>query len=79
MGNFHLHDLRHFFISLCVMNGIDALTISKWVGHHDKGFLISNTYSHVYEEHERRQADKLVFEPTVIHREPEGKAGKSLL
>jgi len=27
------HDLRHYFISYCVMSGIDYMTIAKWVGH----------------------------------------------
>jgi integrase len=32
---FRFHDSRHFFISMCVMSGIDFMTIAKWVGHQD--------------------------------------------
>ena len=30
---FGFHDLRHYFISYCVMAGIDYMTIAAWVGH----------------------------------------------
>jgi integrase len=40
LPDFQFHDLRHFFISKCVMAGVDYLTIAKWVGHSDGGVLI---------------------------------------
>src|SRR6202011_1853729 len=29
------HDLRHYFCSMCVMAGVDFLTIATWLGHKD--------------------------------------------
>jgi len=31
LPKFNPHDLRHYFISICVMAGIDFLTIAEWV------------------------------------------------
>jgi integrase len=48
---FGFHDLRHYFISYCVMSGIDYMTIAKWVGHQDGGILIGKVYGHLSNEH----------------------------
>ena|SRR5688572_13559881 len=53
------HDLRHYFISSCVMAGVDYLTIAGWVGHRDGGVLIGRVYGHLNNEHVRAQAAKL--------------------
>lgn len=57
--NFGFHDLRHFFISMCVMAGIDFMTIARWVGHRDGGVLIGKVYGHLSNEHPRRMAERL--------------------
>ncbi|MEI6391408.1 MAG: integrase [Verrucomicrobiota bacterium] len=57
------HDCRHFFISMCVMSGIDFMTIARWVGHQDGGILIGKVYGHLSNEHAKRQAQKLDFDP----------------
>ncbi len=54
---FHL--LRHYFISQCVMAGIDYMTIAKWVGHKDGGVLIGKVYGHLNNSHTLAQAQKL--------------------
>jgi integrase len=53
------HDLRHFFASQCVMQGIDYMTIAHWLGHSDGGILVGKTYGHLSDEHKRRMADNL--------------------
>jgi integrase len=58
---FGFHDLRHFFISYCVMSGIDYMTIAKWVGHQDGGILIGKVYGHLSNEHAQRQAQRVSF------------------
>jgi integrase len=58
---FTFHLTRHFFISQCVMLGIDYLTIAKWVGHSDGGILIGKRYGHLNSEHLKKQADKVQF------------------
>ena len=61
MPDFTLHLTRHYFISTCVMAGIDYMTIAKWVGHKDGGVLIGKTYGHLNREHMRKMASKLSF------------------
>jgi integrase len=61
MPDFTLHLTRHYFISTCVMAGIDYMTIAKWVGHRDGGVLIGKTYGHLNREHMQKMAGKLTF------------------
>lgn len=53
------HILRHYFVSQCVMSGIDYMTIARWVGHKDGGMLIGKVYGHLTNEHAQLQASKL--------------------
>ena len=53
------HDLRHYFCSVCVMAGIDFMTIAAWLGHKDGGILVGKVYGHLLDEH-RQKAAKLV-------------------
>lgn len=55
------HDFRHWFISYCVMSGIDFMTIAKWVGHADGGILIGKVYGHLSNAHAQAAAKKIVF------------------
>lgn len=61
MPDFKFHDLRHYFISYCVMSGIDTLTVASWVGHSDGGVLIGQVYGHLNPQHKRDAAAKLQF------------------
>jgi integrase len=61
--DFTCHLCRHFFISMCVMSGIDFMTIARWVGHQDGGVLIGKVYGHLSNEHAKRQAQKVDFGP----------------
>lgn len=66
LPNFNFHDLRHFFISFCVMAGVDYMTIAEWVGHQDGGILIGKVYGHLADEHRKRMAKKVVFGPVAF-------------
>lgn len=66
LPRFSFHDCRHFFISYCVMSGIDFMTIAKWVGHKDGGVLIGKVYGHLADAHMKRQAEKLNFGPVLL-------------
>lgn len=57
------HDLRHYFASICVMNGTDFMTVSAWLGHKDGGVLVGKVYGHLLDEHKRQAAQRLVFAP----------------
>jgi integrase len=60
LPRFKFHSLRHYFISTCVMAGIDLLTIASWVGHGDT-VLIGRVYGHLNDSHKKLEAQKLVF------------------
>ena len=64
MPDFKFHDLRHYFISNCLLSGIDTLTVASWVGH-SGGQLIFSTYGHVNSQHKRDAAAKLQFDVTA--------------
>jgi integrase len=55
------HDLRHFFASQCVMQGVDFMTIAHWLGHRDGGILVGRVYGHLSDSHQRRMANNLVI------------------
>jgi len=61
LPHFSFHHCRHFFASMCVMAGIDYMTIARWLGHSDGGVLIGKIYGHLNAEHTKRQAQKLLF------------------
>jgi integrase len=66
LPKFGFHDCRHYFISMCVMSGIDYMTIARWVGHQDGGVLIGKVYGHLSNEHAQRQAQRLSFGPSSV-------------
>ncbi|HUA64392.1 MAG TPA: tyrosine-type recombinase/integrase [Alphaproteobacteria bacterium] len=66
LPGFGFHDCRHHFISMCVMSGIDYMTIARWAGHQDGGVLIGKVYGHLSNEHTQRQAQRVNFGPVTI-------------
>ncbi len=66
MPNFNFHDCRHHFISLCVMSGVDFMTIAAWVGHRDGGVLIGKVYGHLANEHRKAMGERVNFGPTIL-------------
>jgi integrase len=71
----HLHDLRHYFASQCVMAGIDYMTIAGWLGHSDGGILVGQVYGHLADEHKKRQAKKLTLSGPRITPEQKPETG----
>jgi len=55
------HDLRHLFATVCIENGVDIPTVSKWLGHKDGGALCMKTYGHLRETHSQAQAQRVAF------------------
>lgn len=72
LPRFGFHDCRHYFISMCVMSGIDYMTIARWVGHQDGGILIGKVYGHLSNEHAQRQAQRVNFTPSPLAPAKEG-------
>jgi integrase len=66
MPEFKFHDCRHHFISMCVMSGVDFMTIAAWVGHRDGGVLIGKVYGHLANEHRKAMADRVTFGPVAV-------------
>jgi len=62
------HDMRHLFISSCLMGGTDVGTVAAWVGHVDGGKLIMQTYSHLLDDHLHEQAAKVQVGFSVVPR-----------
>lgn len=60
------HDLRHYFCSVCVMAGIDFMTIAAWLGHKDGGILVGKVYGHLLDEHRSKAAKQVRFGLTVV-------------
>ena len=53
-----IHNLRHYFASVCYSNGIDKKTYSLWMGHAEIGVTM-DTYTHVTPEFEQEQIAKM--------------------
>jgi integrase len=66
MPDFNFHDCRHHFISMCVMSGVDFMTIASWVGHRDGGVLIGKVYGHLANEHRKATAERVNFGPVAM-------------
>jgi integrase len=61
------HHLRHYFCSMCVMAGVDFMTIAAWLGHKDGGILVGKVYGHLLDEHRHRSAQRVSFSgPPVV-------------
>jgi len=58
LPHYRIHDLRHSFISNAILNGIDIVTVSRYVGHSDIEMTL-NRYSHLLKDSERRMIEKL--------------------
>jgi integrase len=50
-----LHALRHTSATLALLNGVDLLEVSRWLGHTDLAFT-ARTYGHVKAEHSAKSA-----------------------
>jgi integrase len=55
------HDLRYFFATVCIENGVDIPLVSRWLGHSDGGALAMKTYGHLRQEHSMASAAKVNF------------------
>lgn len=40
------HDLRHYFASTCLLNGLPILAVSRWLGHASIT-ITADTYGHM--------------------------------
>jgi integrase len=52
------HDLRHTFITRCLENGIQPVSVADWVGHADLR-MIMKIYKHLRRHHLKREINKL--------------------
>lgn len=72
------HDLRHYFCSVCVMAGIDFMTIATWLGHKDGGILVGKVYGNLLDEHRSKAAKLVHFGLSVVPLHPAGQVPKPL-
>lgn len=59
-GGIKLHQLRHCFCSHALMQGIDARTVQKWMGHKDLKTTLR--YAHVSPSHEKESIEHLKYQ-----------------
>ena len=52
---YHLHTLRHYYVTSLLHSGVDKQTVADLVGHADTGFL-ERTYCHPQEEQKEQAA-----------------------
>lgn len=58
-GSIKLHQLRHAFCSHAMMQGVDARTVQKWMGHRDLKTTLR--YAHISPEHEKAAIQRLQY------------------
>lgn len=56
--NFHLHTLRHYFVSAMLHEGVDKQTVAEMAGHGDTSFL-ERTYCHPQMTLKEQAAEKM--------------------
>ena len=56
---YHLHTLRHYFVSTLLYSGIDKQTVAELAGHGDTGFL-ERTYCHPEMERKQEAAESML-------------------
>lgn len=59
LRHMRVHDLRHWFTSHCIEQGIDVVTLAAWLGHKDRGKTLLATYAHHQPLHSLASAEKL--------------------
>src|ERR1017187_3848891 len=64
LPKFDHHDMRRFFASNAVENGIDFKTLHGWLRHKDGGILAAQTYSFLRKDHSDELAKKMDFSAT---------------
>lgn len=60
------HDLRHYFATICIEEGVDIPTVSRWLGHSDGGALAMRTYGHLRQEHSIAAMKRVSFAPKPL-------------
>lgn len=65
---YHLHTLRHYYVTSLLHSGVDKQTVADLVGHADTGFL-ERTYCHPQQEQKEQAAGAM---RSMLR--PEGKA-----
>ena len=56
---YHLHTLRHYFVTSLLHCGVDKQTVADLVGHSDTGFL-ERTYCHPQQAQKEQAADSML-------------------
>lgn len=63
---FHLHTLRHYFVTSLLHHGVDRQTVAELAGHGDTGFL-ERTYCHPMLELKEKAAQTMSNELSNLH------------
>lgn len=60
------HDLRHYFATACIEEGVDIPTVADWLGHSDGGALLLKTYRHLRNRHSLEAAKRITFGSPLV-------------
>lgn len=60
------HDLRHYFATACIEEGVDIPTVADWLGHADGGVLLMRTYRHLRSKHSLEAAQKITLGSPLV-------------
>jgi integrase len=53
------HDFRRYFATQCIESKVDAVTVGKWLGHQDQGYLVLTRYVRARSDYMRSEAGKV--------------------
>jgi integrase len=59
LPRYHHHNMRDFFATRCLEEGVDVPTVALWLGHQDRGILVLKRYTHVSSTHSSTSAAKV--------------------
>ena len=66
---YHLHTLRHYFVSTLLQHGVDKQTVAELAGHGDTSFL-ERTYCHPQLVLKQQAAS--IMEDSLLHQQAAG-------
>ena len=67
LPKFGFHDCRHFFASMCAMSDVAKDVVRDWMGHSTTK-LLDDVYVHYCRDYHAKQAEKVVFEATLLEK-----------
>ncbi len=55
------HELRHYFATVMIEEGVSFALLAEWLGHSDGGVLAAKTYGHIRKVHAKSEAQRVAL------------------